>query len=55
MFQWETTTDTRWSIATPENRARMVFELCGAAYHPGNEFFYDGWCEALEVLEDYLA
>lgn len=33
----------------------MTFELRGVTGQPGDGFFYDGWDEALDVLEEYLA
>ncbi|MGO1537723.1 MAG: SRPBCC family protein, partial [Yaniella sp.] len=33
----------------------MTFELHGFAGQPGDGFVYDGWDEALDVLEEYLA
>lgn len=33
----------------------MTFELRGFAGQPGEGFVYDGWDEALDVLEEHLA
>lgn len=33
---------------------RMIFELRGASGQPGDGYFYDGWDEALDVLEEHL-
>ncbi|NWN88917.1 MAG: SRPBCC domain-containing protein [Micrococcaceae bacterium] len=40
----------------PDNNATlMTFELRGFSGQPGDGFVYDGWDEALDALEEYLA
>jgi len=43
------------TLEPEENGTRMIFELRGVSGQPGDGFFYDGWDEALDVLEEYLA
>jgi len=43
------------SLAPQDNGMQMTFELRGVPGQPGDEYFYDGWDEALNVLEEYLA
>ena len=38
-----------------ESGTVMTFELRGVHGEAGDEFFYDGWDEALDVLEEHLS
>lgn len=39
----------------PENHGTLLFfELRGASGAPGDHFFYDGWSQVLDSLDDYL-
>ena len=36
------------------DRTEMIFHLRGCAGHPGDQYFYDGWSEALNNLTTHL-
>ncbi|OAV62481.1 SRPBCC family protein [Enteractinococcus helveticum] len=42
------------SLEPMERGTMMTFELRGVHGEAGDEFFYDGWDEALDVLEEHL-
>lgn len=43
------------TLEPESNGTRMTFELRGVSGHSGDGFFYDGWDEALDALEQHLA
>lgn len=43
------------SLEPAERGTMMTFELRGVHGEPGDEFFYDGWAEVLDVFEEHLS
>lgn len=43
------------TLEPEESGTLMTFELRGASGKPGDGYFYDGWDEALDVLEEHLS
>lgn len=59
VFTWGHPGDPNSPVATLTltergDRTEMIFHLRGVAGHPGDQYFYDGWSNALDTLTTHL-
>lgn len=42
------------TLAEQGDRTEMIFHMRGVAGHSGDQYFYDGWSNALDTLTSHL-